>query len=112
MNHVELGKMGEAFAANLLRDKGYSIIHRNYKSVIGEIDIIASRGARLSFVEVKTRRNDKYGNPCEAVDDKKAAKIRAAAEIYLNDMAKKGYIPGIISFDVIEVSLNHIKDAY
>ena len=60
-----LGNEGEEFAANFLAEKGYKIIERNFRAYCGEIDIIAKYKNEIIFVEVKTRRNMKYG---EAID--------------------------------------------
>ena len=55
-----LGDFGESFAADFLLENGYAILERNYKTKAGEIDIIASIGNTLVFVEVKTRSSEKY----------------------------------------------------
>lgn len=70
---MALGVRGEDIAARYLKKKGCHIIERNYRCRLGEIDIIALDGKSLVFIEVKTRRNENYGRPCEAVN---AAKIR------------------------------------
>ena len=97
-----------------LKKQGYKIIDSNYKTKIGEIDIIAIKDKILTFVEVKSRYDDTYGRPSEAVNKYKAKKIRDVATIFLmsNDIAYEG-----ISFDIIEVFLsseeiNHIKSAF
>lgn len=77
------GRFGEDFACNLLLQKGYKIIDRNFRSRFGEIDIIASKEDYLIFIEVKTRWNLNYGYPEEAVNEKKLWKIRKTAEYYL-----------------------------
>ncbi|MFA4829490.1 MAG: YraN family protein, partial [Thermodesulfovibrionales bacterium] len=56
-----LGSEGEDLAAAFLKGKGYKIISRNYKTPIGEVDIIAEDKGTIVFVEVKTRTNDSYG---------------------------------------------------
>ena len=77
------GDYGEALACGLLVKKGYSLIERNFSCKTGEIDIIASDGNSLAFVEVKTRRRTDYGFPCEAVDRRKQAKLIRTAQFYL-----------------------------
>ena len=108
------GKNGENIARTYLKKQGYKIIDSNYKTKIGEIDIIAIKDKILTFVEVKSRYDDTYGRPSEAVNTYKAKKIRDVATIFLmsNDIAYEG-----ISFDIIEVFLsseeiNHIKSAF
>lgn len=112
MDNRVLGKLGEDTAAELLRGKGYRIMHRNYRCNMGEVDIIASRGAKLCFIEVKTRMNRHYGRPCEAVNNSKQQHIRSVALCYLKELKAKGYVPGKISFDVMEIMIDHIEGAF
>ena len=79
MGKRELGRIGEQAAAELLQMEGYEILERNYRCQAGEIDLIAARGSEVSFVEVKTRRNDHNGRPCEAVGAQKIYHIRRTA---------------------------------
>ena len=74
--HNELGKWGEETATQLLRDKGYTIVDRDWRSGHRDIDIIARTpdGATLVFVEVKTRTKDDVTRPTDAVDMKKIKK--------------------------------------
>ena len=67
----QVGSKGEDLAAEFLKDKGYRIIGRNYKTPIGELDIIAKDGETLVFVEVKTRSSNAFGYPFEAVGSRK-----------------------------------------
>lgn len=78
-----LGTRGETLAARHLQSLGYEIIERNYRCQFGEVDIIASHGGDLVFVEVKTRRNAKFGYPSESVNLKKQQKIIRVAQHYL-----------------------------
>lgn len=78
-----LGTQGEILAAKHLQSLGYEIIERNYRSQFGEIDIVASQNGDLVFVEVKTRRNAKFGYPSESVNVKKQQKIIRTAHHYL-----------------------------
>ena len=83
MSKLSVGKIGEDAAAQFLKKKGMRILKRNYRTPFGEIDIIARKRSVLHFVEVKTRRNEKYGKPFEAVNERKLAHIRKSAEYYL-----------------------------
>ena len=76
------GKLAEDFAARLLSSKGYKIIDRNFRSRFGEIDIIATKGDCLIFIEVKARWSLKFGRPEEAVTAEKIRKITKTAEYY------------------------------
>ena len=77
------GKRGEEKAAAYLRLKGYKILEKNYRVGQGEIDLIAQRGNRLVFVEVKTRRGNSQGSPLEAVTPHKVKRLSDAAAFYL-----------------------------
>ncbi|MDO4544925.1 MAG: YraN family protein [Bacillota bacterium] len=112
MDRRELGQMGETIAAELLKRKGYRIIRRNYRNKAGEIDIIAGKGSAIHFVEVKTRQNHHYGRPCEAVTEEKKQHIRKAAYLYLNEVKSRGYVPGRTSFDIMEITVEHLEAAF
>ena len=55
-----LGRRGEDLAVELLKKKGYKVLERNFKSPIGEMDIIAREGKTMAFVEVKTRLTSEF----------------------------------------------------
>ena len=77
------GDAGEAFAAECLETKGYRIIARNFRTRMGEIDIIARDAQFLVFAEVKARKPGSMVRPEEAVDLYKQRRLRYAAEYYL-----------------------------
>ena len=77
-----LGDRGENVAARHLRNLGYTIIMRNFRCELGEIDIIAREGKTLVFVEVKTRAYDDP-TPEEQVNVVKQGQIQKAAKYYL-----------------------------
>ncbi len=81
---LSLGKRGEEIAAKFLRKKGMKILERNFRTPYGEIDIIATKKGKLHFVEVKTRRSEKFGKPFEAVNSAKLSHIKNSALFYLN----------------------------
>lgn len=78
-----LGARGERVAARYLRRRGYAIVRRNYRGRHGEVDLIALDGEVLVFVEVKTRAQDRYGDPLEAVDVRKQRQIVGVAEEFI-----------------------------
>ena len=82
-SRTALGEGGENAAARYLRGLGYSIIERNFRCQLGEIDIIARNGRTLVFVEVKTREEDDPA-PEEQVDADKQHQLTRAARIYLS----------------------------
>ena len=107
-----LGRAGELKATEFLKKKGYEILERNYKTHIGEIDIIALDNETVVFVEVKTRIDDAFGAPAEAVDERKRFKYKKVATEYL---VKKNRLENNCRFDVIEIEngkINHIIDAF
>lgn len=105
----ELGQFGEKVAAEYLEKQGYSIEERNYNSRLGEIDIIGKTKDKIVFFEVKTRTSDVYGAPAEAVDERKQKRIRNAAASYMMYQKATNYE---VAFDVIEVSISHIENAF
>ena len=96
----QLGRAGEEECVHYLEEKGYRIIHRNLWFDGGEIDFVATIGRTLVFFEVKTRRNDNYGDPFEAVSDKKRKRMVALANRFLT-MHRLVGIP--VRFDVLDV---------
>ena len=97
--HNEFGKWGEDLAADYLRDKGYAIIDRDWKSGHHDLDIVAKEGDTLVIVEVKTRRNRLFGNPEEAIDYRKLQSLQQAINHYI----KYRHIDSEIRFDIITV---------
>ncbi len=79
------GDKGEALAAKFLIDKGYIILHKQYKSPFGEIDLVCQFGEEVVFVEVKTRRSNKFGYPEESVTRQKIKHIENTANHYLKN---------------------------
>lgn len=109
-----IGDSGEEIAANYLIEKGYEIIERNFRTNVGEIDIIAAHDGFIVFVEVKTRLNDKFGYGADAVGFHKRNKINQVACQYI---AKRRLYNQSVRFDVIEVytedkRIEHIENAF
>lgn len=80
-----LGDFGEAEAALYLSSKGYEILARNFRCILGEIDIITKEGKTFVFVEVKTKSNLNFGLPEEMVNKKKQRKIIQTAQFWLKE---------------------------
>jgi putative endonuclease len=102
-HNVKIGKIGENKSANYLARRGYEILERNYRVQGGEIDIIAEKKGCICFVEVKTRTNDKFGAPVDAVNYYKRQNLMKAAKTYLYRHEKSG---GACRFDIMEVFYN------
>ena len=82
--HNHTGSKGETLAAAYFAEKGYSLLHQNWRHSHWEVDIIASKNNTLHFIEVKTRRSKKFGMPEEKVGNKKIQNLLNAAEQYLH----------------------------
>lgn len=115
-NKIMTGQLGEDAACNYIEKIGYRLVCRNYRQRDGEIDIICIDRNIMVFIEVKTRRNSRFGCPAEAVGYHKQRKIMNTAMAYL--ASQPGYTQSI-RFDVIEVYIegtsirvNHIENAF
>lgn len=78
-----LGRYGEALAAEYLRKKGYTVLGLNYRTRLGEIDVIASKRHFVAFVEVKLRKDDRFAEAREFVTCSKQRRILSAAQQWL-----------------------------
>ncbi|HPC74419.1 MAG TPA: YraN family protein [Syntrophales bacterium] len=99
-SRIDTGREGEAHAVRHLQREGYRIIERNYRCVFGEMDIIAREGGACVFVEVKSRRSVRFGDPKYAVDRRKQRKMSAVALCYLKE---KRLLDHPARFDVVTV---------
>ena len=115
---IELGEKGEELTVSFLQERGYRIVANNFRSPLGEVDLVAQEGDTTVFVEVKTRRSLAYGVPQESVTSMKQAQILKTALIYLK---KNNLGNGNYRFDVVSVvigpdgevkSIELIKDAF
>lgn len=107
------GKIGEDAVCKFLKERGKTILERNFHSRFGEIDIIFKDGEVTVFVEVKTRKSTAYGTPAEFVTENKMKKIIKTAMIYLENAECD------MRFDVAEVyiknntyKINYIENAF
>lgn len=115
MNHIELGKEGEEVAVNLLINKGFDVIERNYKWKNAEVDIICKKNGLLIVVEVKTRNSIALGEPYLSVTRSKQRQIIKVTNHYI----EQNNVQEEIQFDVISIILNqhqtkieHIENAF
>ena len=99
----QLGDAGEDLAAAALKKQGYKILERNYVTPLGEIDIIARHQGVLVFIEVKTRRSNKFADPQDAVTPAKQARLQRLADYYLQ-RKRLGEVE--VRFDVVGIILN------
>lgn len=114
-NNRGKGTLGETIAKDYLIENGYRIVEKNYRTKVGEIDLIAEKDNILVFVEVKSRSTTDFGLPYEAVNRKKINRIIKASLVYVK---QNGYGNHQIRYDIIEVFLsrdrriNHIENAF
>ena len=83
MNRADLGHMGEAVAAKYYIRQGYLLLNHNYRTRMGELDLILYKADTIVFAEVKTRTSAQRAAPAEAVDYYKQQRLIAAAGQYL-----------------------------
>ncbi|MGB9681663.1 MAG: YraN family protein [bacterium] len=102
-NKRELGSLGERRALEYLKALGYDILVLNFYSRRGEIDIIAQDKGVISFIEVKTRTNKRFGSPEESITPKKKERIIRTALYYLH---AKGWPRVSCRFDVLTVNID------
>ena len=114
--HNDLGKWGEGVAADYLEQQGYSILERSWRSGHKDIDLIAFKQGILAFVEVKTRKNNAYIQPQQAVDRHKIKLLMTAANRYICN----NNIDAEIRFDIVAITgtdysnykIEHIEQAF
>lgn len=99
-SRATLGQRGENVAAKYLRSQGYTIILRNFRCRLGEIDIIARDGKSIVFVEVKTRANDEMASLEDRVDEAKQKQLTSVAKFYLG---RYGVPQPPARFDVVAI---------
>ena len=106
-HHNNTGALGEKMAAKYLSEKGFTILHQNWRHSHWEVDVIASLNNILHFIEVKTRRTQKFGFPEDDVSKKKIQNLINASEEYLftNPEWK------LIQFDILSITLLKDKPA-
>jgi len=113
-----LGRQGEDLAIEYLVRKGYQILERNYTTSFGEIDIVAAWASpqetkRLVFVEVKMRRNRRYGYPEESITPKKLHHLILASQDYLQKNFKEDidWQIDVLSIEMgIKVKITHLEN--
>lgn len=116
-NNRERGRSWERAAEALLRRRGLRTLARNYQCRSGEIDLVMLDGTALVFVEVRYRRNDRYGSGADSVTLSKQRRIVSTARQFLGRHAQHAQRP--CRFDVVSidgsadgVELNWIRSAF
>jgi len=114
--HNEIGRLGEQLAEKYLKQNNYEILETNWRYSRAEIDIIAKENGVLVFVEVKSRSNDRFGNPEDSISEKKRSFLADAATRYMEIIGHEWEI----RFDVISLiistpekyTIDHFKDSF
>lgn len=96
---IKLGPWGEDWVASQYLDRGYKLVDRNWRTRYGELDIIMENDTHLVFIEVKTRRNKKFGEGFESVDEIKQDKLTTTAELFMMEFPTEKQV----RFDVVSV---------
>lgn len=113
-----IGSYGEDISVEFLKKEGYIVLEKNFNCSSGEVDIITLKDEIISFIEVKSRFTNSFGNPRESVTCYKQRRIIDVAKYYLHLKKLYNYY---IRFDVIEINfnfdgskyeLNFLKDAF
>jgi len=112
MSNTLKGKQGEELAVKYLLNQGYKILERNFRySRFGEIDIIAMKDSHISFVEVKSRKNSKFGHPLEAISPQKIEKIIMSMRYFLSQTKIPHKTYGIEAISILSDSgtIEHLR---
>ncbi|MFI3122575.1 MAG: YraN family protein [Methylococcales bacterium] len=112
--HLLRGEQSEQLACDFLIAQGLTLVERNFRCPYGELDLIMKDGKTLVIVEVRYRKNAKFGSALESVTRSKQMKIIAATEVYLNTLPNDVLMP--IRFDVVGIlgdgDLQWVKNAF
>ncbi|MDD3679507.1 MAG: YraN family protein [Candidatus Shapirobacteria bacterium] len=101
-----IGQKGEEQAVDYLARAGYQILDRNFRISIGELDIVALDNNQLVLVEVKTRTNNKFGFPEEAINKRKLIKVKQVGQIWASQHPG---LPQSLRIDLIAILNNRIN---
>ena len=110
------GERGERIAERWLRERGWRVIQRRFRSGHRDIDLVAERDGLIAFVEVKARTGSQFGDPVQAVDWRKQRELGRSARVWI---ARHGRNTDAYRFDVIgilieegRVRVRHVEDAF
>ena len=117
MNSYQTGQRYEAWAAEFLEARGWSVLDRNVRFQRKEIDLIVRRGRTVAFVEVKDRRGPGFGDPLEAITWRKRREIERVARWWIEAKGRQG---DVYRFDALAIydrdqaspRILHVEDAW
>jgi putative endonuclease len=111
--HNDFGRAAEQAAAHLLADRGWAVLHRNWRFRHKEIDLIVRRGRIVAFVEVRARRSTRFGHPLETIGWRKRLDLQAAAQAWISSHGRPG---DVYRFDTVVLAAGgpaeHLEDAW
>jgi putative endonuclease len=113
MERQRIGRDAEDAAVKFLESRGLTVLLRNYRRRLGELDIVAREGDILVIVEVRTRSSQQFGGAAASVDFRKQARIRRAAALLMQQ--RRDFARLRVRFDVIAVNragIEWIKHAF
>ena len=111
-----LGELGERIAERWLRDRGWQVIHRRFRSGHRDIDLVVAQSGLVAFVEVKARRGDLFGDPVGAVNWRKQKELGRSARVWISrhgrrDEAYRFDVVGVL-LDKSNVRVRHVEGAF
>src|SRR3954470_4452192 len=95
-----LGELGERIAERWLRERGWRVMQRRFRSGHRDIDLVVERDGVVAFVEVKARRGNGFGGPVEAVDWRKQRELGRSARVWID---RHGRSVEAYRFDVVGI---------
>jgi putative endonuclease len=111
-----LGELGERIAERWLRERGWRVMQRRFRSGHRDIDLVVEREGLVAFVEVKARHGDRFGDPVGAVNWRKQKELGRSARVWI---ARHGRSADAYRFDVIgilvegrRVRIRHVEGAF
>ncbi len=114
---MQIGNAAETLACDYLQQHGLALLERNYRAKYGELDLIMRDQNQTVFVEVRYRRNHRFGSGADSIQSAKQGKLQKTALYYLQQHPKLARQP--VRFDVVSIStmegqpdIDWIKDAF
>jgi putative endonuclease len=111
-----LGELGERIAERWLRERGWRVVQRRFRSGHRDIDLVIERDGMVAFVEVKARRGSRFGSPVEAVNWRKQRELGRSARVWIDrhgrqDDAYRFDVVGVLVADA-RVRIRHVPNAF
>ena len=110
------GELGERIAERWLRERGWRVVQRRFRSGHRDIDLVVEQDGLIAFVEVKARNGDRFGDPVEAVNWKKQKELGRSARVWVARHGREGDAYRFDVFGVLVdgkvVRVRHVPDAF